>query len=330
MTEEIKNIIYKLINKLDLGEIIEEPTRVMGGLLNRMYKVTTTKGTYAIKHLNPEVMKRPTAKRNHILAERVANIAKNNNIDCLPAKIFNDSALQELDGNYFFIYDWFEGKAIKDTELTLEHVKKVATLLAKLHNIDYKELKNEFDLDSDNNEVNWDFYIERLENKEIKELLINKKEYLTNLDKQATIAREELANIQVISHRDLDLPNILWDKDNNPVIIDWESSSLVNPQEELIETAWNWSGGQDHFDKEKFITFINTYKEINKNINNINKAISSNFKNKSGWLEYNLKRVCKMECLDEEEQRLGEKEVIRVINEIETFYETVKTLNIEE
>ena len=330
MTEEIKNIIYKLINKLDLGEIIEEPSRVMGGLLNRMYKITTTKGKYAIKHLNPEVMKRPTAKRNHILAERVANIAKNNNIDCLPAKIFNNNALQELDGNYFFIYDWFEGKAIKDTELTLEHVKKVATLLAKLHNIDYKELKNEFNLDCDNTEVNWDFYIKKLDNKEIKELLINKKDYLTSLDKQATIAREELKNTQVISHRDLDLPNILWDKDNNPVIIDWESSSLVNPQEELIETSWDWSGGQDHFDKEKFITFINTYKEINKNINNINKAISSNFKNKSGWLEYNLKRVCKMECLDEEEQRLGEKEVIRVINEIETFYETVKTLNIEE
>ena len=37
-----------------------------------------------------------------------------------------------------------------------------------------------------------------------------------------------------------------------------------------------------------------------------------------------------MECLDEEEQRLGEKEVIRVIKEIETFYETMKALNIEE
>ena len=329
MTEEIKNIIYKLVNNLDLGEIVEEPSRVMGGLLNRMYKITTTKGKYAIKHLNPEVMKRPTAKKNHILAEKVANIAKNSGIDCLPAKIFNNNALQELEGNYFFVYNWFEGSAIKDTEITLEHVKKVATLLAKLHNIDYKDLKNEFKLDTSNEEVNWDFYIEKVENNEIKELLINKKEYLTALDKKATIAREELKNIQVISHRDLDLPNILWDKNNNPVIIDWESSSLVNPQEELIETAWDWSGGQDHFDKEKLIYFINTYKEIN-NITNIKKAIAANFKNKAGRLEYNVKRVCKLECLDEEEQRLGEKEVIRVIKEIETFYETMKTINIEE
>ena len=329
MTEEIKNIIYKLVNNLDLGEIVEEPSRVMGGLLNRMYKITTTKGKYAIKHLNPEVMKRPTAKKNHILAEKVANIAKNSGIDCLPAKIFNNNALQELEGNYFFVYNWFEGSAIKDTEITLEHVKKVATLLAKLHNIDYKDLINEFKLDTSNEEVNWDFYIEKVENKEIKELLINKKEYLTALDKKATIAREELKNIQVISHRDLDLPNILWDKNNNPVIIDWESSSLVNPQEELIETSWDWSGGQDHFDKDKFLCFINTYKEIN-NITSIDKAISANFKNKAGWLEYNLKRVCKLECLDEEEQRLGEKEVIRVIKEIETFYETMKELNINE
>lgn len=329
MTEEIKNIIYKLIDKLELGKIIEEPTRVMGGLLNRMYKVKTTTGEYAIKHLNPEVMKRKEAKNNHILAEKVANIAKDNGIDCLPAKIFNNSALQEIENNYFFVYDWYNGRAIKDTEITKDHVKKVATLLAKLHNIDYKDLKNEFKLDTSNEEVNWDFYIEKVENNEIKELLINKKEYLTALDKKATIAREELKNIQVISHRDLDLPNILWDSNNNPVIIDWESSSLVNPQEELIETAWDWSGGQDHFDKAKLICFINTYKEIN-NITNIKKAIAANFKNKAGWLEYNLKRVCKLECLDEEEQRLGEKEVIRVIKEIETFYETMKKINIEE
>ena len=59
----------------------------------------------------------------------------------------------------------------------------------------------------------------------------------------------------------------------------------------------------------------------------LNKAVYSNFKNKSGWLEYNLKRVCKLECLDEEEQKLGEKEVVRVINEIIIFYKNIDTLS---
>ena len=50
-------------------------------------------------------MKRKNAKENHILAEKIANIAKNNNINCLPAKVIKGITLQEIQGNYFFIFD---------------------------------------------------------------------------------------------------------------------------------------------------------------------------------------------------------------------------------
>lgn len=323
MTDDINTLIYNLINKLNLGNIIDKPVRVTGGLLNRMYKVNTTNGIYAVKHLNTEVMKRKNAKENHILAEKIANIAKENNINCLPAKIINGTALQEIEGNYFFIFDWFEGKSIKEDKITIEHVQKVSALLAQIHNTDFKEIKNECNLDKGITEVNWDFYISKVENKEVKELLLKKKEYLTKLDKMSTNARKEILNNLVVSHRDLDLPNILWDSNNIPIIIDWESSGVVNPCEELIETAWDWSGGQEYFDEEKFKYFILTYKNNGGDLKDLGKAIYSNFKNKSGWLEYNLKRVCKLECIDDEEQKLGETEVIRIINEILKFYEIV-------
>lgn len=325
--DENKNrLIYNLVEKLQLGTIISEPVRVRGGLLNRMYKINTNTGIYAVKHLNPEVMKRKNAKENHILAEKIANITKNNGINCVPAKIINGITLHEIEGNYLFVFDWLEGKSIKEDEITLNHVEKVAALLAKIHNIDFGEIKNECSLGNELSEVNWDFYISKVGNEEIKELLINRKEYLAELDKISTDARKEISNNLVVSHRDLDLPNILWDKNNIPTIIDWESSGIVNPCEELLETAWDWSGGQEYFDKKKFYRFVNTYKENGENINDLNKAAYANFKNKSGWLEYNLKRVCKLECLDEEEQKLGEKEVVRVINEIIVFYDIMKSL----
>ena len=324
MAENIKLVINKLVDKLNLGNILDEPTRVTGGLLNRMYKVNTSIGIYAIKHLNLEVMKRKDAKDNHIRAEKIANIAKEKGINCLPAKIIDGITLQELDGNYFLIYDWFDGRAIDEDELTLDHVSKVAKLLAKLHSIDYGKIKDECKLGKEIKEVDWDFYIDKVDNKKIKELLISKKEYLIELDKKSTKCREEISNNIVVSHRDLDLPNILWDKNDTPMIIDWESSGVVNPCEELIETAWDWAGGQEHFDIEKFNCFKNTYKENGGNLKDFDKAIYANFKNKSGWLEYNLKRVCGIECLDEEEKQLGEKEVIRVINEIIKFYDVMK------
>ena len=242
MTDDINTLIYNLINKLNLGNIIDEPVRVMGGLLNRMYKVNTTSGIYAVKHLNPEVMKRKNAKENHILAEKIANIAKENNINCLPAKIINGTALQEIDGNYFFIFDWFQGKAVKENEITLEHIKKVSTLLAKLHNTNFDKVKNECNLGTENLEINWDFYISKVENKEIIDLLINNKEYLTKLDFLSTNARRKISNNLVVSHRDLDLPNILWNSNNELAIIDWESAGLINPTQEFFETAWDWCG----------------------------------------------------------------------------------------
>ena len=103
---------------------------------------------------------------------------------------------------------------------------------------------------------------------------------------------------------------------------------MVNPIMELIDTAWNWSGGQNYFDIEKFKVFIEEYKSCVGELKDFDIAIDADFKAKFGWLEYNLKRVCGIECIDEEEKLLGEKEVIRSIDEINKFYEYSKLMKI--
>lgn len=308
-----------LLEKCKLGSLLEKPIRVSGGLLNRMYKVKTDSGTYAIKLLNPEVMKRDNAKSNHIFAETVSNIAKDNGISCLPAKIFDNEVLQIINNYYFLVFDWVDGKVIQDEDLTIEKVKEIAKELAKLHKIDYKNLKEKCKAYYDENEVDWKFYLDKIENEQIRELLSRNAERFNELDKLAIENLSLISNNMVISHRDLDLPNILWNKVYKPVIIDWESTGLVNPSMEVIDTAWNWSGGQKYFDKEKFQVFVKTYEENGGDLSDYDKALKADFKAKFGWLEYNLKRVCGLECLDEEERSLGESEVIRSIDEINKF-----------
>ena len=130
---------------------------------------------------------------------------------------------------------------------------------------------------------------------------------------------EYIKNNLVISHRDLDLPNILWDKDDEPVIIDWETSGLVNPTLEVIDTAWNWAGGKDFFDKEKYKSFLDTYVEEGGKLEDYDKAFKADFKAKLRWFEYNLRRITTFDFLDEEERLLGQKEVIRSADEIKKF-----------
>lgn len=324
---EINDVINKLLIDCSLGECLSNPVRVTGGLLNRMYKVETSSGTYAIKLLNPEVMKRSTAMNNHIVAEKVANIAKQNGVKCLPAKIINNKTIQECNGIYFLIFDWFDGKPISDEEISIDKCKSIAKELAKIHNINFDEVKKECKAYYGLNTVNWNLYVDKIENVKLKELLERNVELFSALDKKAIDSINIIQDNLVISHKDLDLPNILWNKDDF-IIIDWESTGMVNPIMELIDTAWNWSGGQNYFDIEKFKCFVEEYQKHIGDLKDFNIAIDADFKAKFGWLEYNLKRVCGIECIDEEEKLLGEKEVARSIDEINKFYEYIKQMKI--
>jgi hypothetical protein len=78
-----------------LGEWITEPVKVSGGLLHTMYAVETTKGKYAVKALNPSIMKRPDALGNYIRSEQVARLVCKN-VPALPAKTFEGNAIQKV------------------------------------------------------------------------------------------------------------------------------------------------------------------------------------------------------------------------------------------
>ena len=128
----------KMVNQLDLENILEEPIKVTGGLTHRMFKVVTSKGRYIVKLLNPNIMKRSTAMENFNSADNFEEILKENNISAVYALKFNDKKMQEIDGQYFYVYEWFDGKSLKDNEITKYHCEKIGKVLAKIHNIDLK------------------------------------------------------------------------------------------------------------------------------------------------------------------------------------------------
>ena len=137
----MENIQYniqfeKLCDTLDVGKLICDPEQVTGGLLHRMYSVETTTGKYAVKTLNPQVMLRPKAKSDIVNGERIAEIAADF-IPALPAKKFGDKFLQQIDGQYYLVYDWIEGKSLYGENITVDHCEKIGGILGKLHNIDY-------------------------------------------------------------------------------------------------------------------------------------------------------------------------------------------------
>lgn len=143
-------ILYKIIDSLDLGDLIEEPVQISGGLTHRMFKLVTSKGKYITKSLNPNIMKRETAIGNFNRADSIEEILKENNIDAVYSLKFNNNKMQCLNNQYFYVYEWYDGKSLKDNEITEFNCKKIGEILLRIHNIDlkYETLeKNEMNID---------------------------------------------------------------------------------------------------------------------------------------------------------------------------------------
>ena len=92
-----------LIEYLNLGTVVKEIAQVTGGLLHKMYRVTTSKGEYAIKVLNSEIMKRPVALRNTIDAEKIA-AAFREIVPVVASMEVQGKLIYELDGSYYMVF----------------------------------------------------------------------------------------------------------------------------------------------------------------------------------------------------------------------------------
>lgn len=83
--EEIREELSALFRKYGLGDICGETEPVSGGLMHKMYKVRTVSKAYAVKCLNPEIMKRPGVLENYAQAEDLERILENRNMMLLQA-----------------------------------------------------------------------------------------------------------------------------------------------------------------------------------------------------------------------------------------------------
>ncbi len=149
-------MINKIIDTLQLGKLIENPVKIVGGLTHVTYKVYTDQGIYIIKLLNPNIMKRDTAMLNFKTADDLEQKLKDSNIKILPAKLFNNNSMQKIDDQYFYVFDYFEGTSLRSSEIKKEHCKLIAQELSNIHKIDMKPEKyNRREIN-----VNWNFYID--------------------------------------------------------------------------------------------------------------------------------------------------------------------------
>jgi Ser/Thr protein kinase RdoA (MazF antagonist) len=312
----------KIVNQLYLGDMISSPIQITGGLTHRMFKIETKSGKYIIKLLNPNIMKRNTAMANFQRADQIEEILKDNNIDAIYSLKFNNKKMQEIDGQYFYVFKWYVGKSLKESEIKKINCNKIGELVAKIHNIDLKFEENNLS----EKKIDFKYYINlaKEEKSPIYNYLYDKLDILNDSLKFGNTAIHRLPNVKAICHNDLDSKNVLWINDDYK-IIDLECLGYSNPYLELYELALCWSGYEEcSINFELFNEFFKSYFSNSKLDDNINwEDIYYANNGRLEWLEFNIKRSLMIECSTKEEQEIGIKEVKKTIEHV-VYYAKMK------
>ncbi len=312
-------IFEKIVNQQG-WTLINGPIQLTGGFMHKMYKLETTQGIYAIKLLNPFIIQRDGAMDNFKQAEKLENILEKYHISMLPALILNGQKMQKVDNQYYYVYDFYDGKAIKGKEIHRHHCFKIGELLSTIHQIDMKKETQEY-IEMN---IDWNFYLKQLKNvnQELYTSLKENYDVIIQLQNKGNLARKKLSPILAICHNDMDSKNVLW-KDDDYRIIDLECLSYNHPYMELLELALSWSGYEEcDIDFNLFKSFLQGYKNISQYLpSNWEVLYDSNIE-RLEWLEYNLKRSLGIEC-SEDEKEIGVAQVKETIKLI-CYYDKVK------
>lgn len=296
------------LDKLHIGRLLSSPVRVYGGLLHRMLKVETESGTYAVKVLNPTIMKRPRVQAKLEMSEGIVRKAKEAGLPAVCA-IESKCCVHRIGKQAYMVFPWKEAEAITADQADEDQCRQIGAILARLHCMAFSFAEGTYKKETVFAPVAWDDLLEKAGHNA--DLIESRMCQLEAWDQRAVQAAGTVLVHHVISHRDLDCKNVLWDQARHPLVIDWEAAGWVNPAAELVETACYWSGVEiNAFDEEKFKALIKGYQDAGGTLDaDWDAILDFGFRNKLEWLAYNYRRVFGIEASDHEEKVLARREV---------------------
>lgn len=299
---------HALCKQLNLGALTEEPIQLTGGLMHKMYRIATESGVVAVKCLNPHVMARPTAAANFAAAEELERKLTHLSPPFIPAFTIGGRKMQQVNGRFFYLFPYFEGKALPEKDITPIHCAMVGAFLAYLHAVECHTAPIQRNVLY----FNWNAFDLSEEDKAI----------LQTAQEAANAAT--LPPLLTICHNDMDPKNVLWNE-MDCRIIDLECLGYGSPYLELLETALCWAGYErGEVDFDRFIAFVSAYTMAGGRLDADWSAVYDANCGRLAWLHYNLQRANGSE--GEEAIALGKAEVAKTLTCIRGYTEMKETI----
>lgn len=306
-----------ICKRLNLGKIIDV-VQVNGGKTNKVYKVITEQGQYAIKIISKSnIEKNSMLLANIEISEYISNIAKANGVNAIAAKRYEGNYIQKIDNQYLLVFDWYDGNMPYNSEISQQDVKNLAHELALLHKIDpVRNVKPRL-----NEEIDFKKYVSLLlqVNEEWSREIIEKFQYLEICYNRSWESYKKLSKQCSYIHGDLNSKNILID-DDRVWLLDWETAKVGNPSLDFFYTSWFGIGD---YKTDNYYTFVREYLSSNNLIDDPSIAAYATLTEEFAWLELCIKRGLKLQSDDKNEIKIGQDSAVRSLNRILNCYDRI-------
>ncbi len=120
---------------LDLGLPLGTASPVPGGLLHHMWRLETTTGVWAVKDLNPEIIRRPGIADVYRESERIARHVAAAGLPAIPALQRMGDPLLTLSDRSVLVFAWIEGTALPESAVMPSDAKRIGRLLGQIHSL---------------------------------------------------------------------------------------------------------------------------------------------------------------------------------------------------
>lgn len=321
MTEET---ITKWFDASGLGPVLSPVRSVSGGLMHRMYRVDTPQGSYAVKHLNPEIMKRPGAMANYRRAEELEKILEEAKIPIVPALAFGGRKMQETDGAYFYLFRWYNGRITDWHHITRGQCRQAGNIQGRIHALRPGQAAH---TKISPFTAEWGRYAEEAARQRsvIAPLLKDHVVFLNDVQEKLNSARQALPDVECITDEDMDPKNVIWE-DGRPLVIDLECLDWGNPVSSALQLSLQWSGITTcSLDPDLLRAFFDGYLEAYDNGFRDYGSVLGLAYTWIEWLEYNITRALGR-CQDEKERETGIKEVYSTMDRLEYIRQQEDTI----
>lgn len=215
------------MNLSHLGAPIGPMIRVDGGFANRMYRLDTAKGSFAVKELNLDDRRLTNPVEDVFRFERAA----------FAGGIPMPEPISASHGT--LIHRWVEGEKVPEAPVSPAYSFEIGEILARIHglHVHWNHLPTQ-----DRTPRDWSVLAERAKatgQPWADELASHVETFLTITNFVNTCGRPGPV---VLTHRDIQ-PWNLFVQEGRPVVLDWELSGMLDLSSELGSTALSLAKG---------------------------------------------------------------------------------------